>query len=359
MDDVRRHVVVEHVGGGHEAERSRWDRPERDRDAIPPVPRGRHRRPADVPELPDSPTDPRRCVRATRDPGPAVTADPNPAAVVEGDVAPVVVARPVPVVLCGQRPVSRGLVGREIGADDRAVRHPNGAIGRVLDPLTVGRERLLEVVEGAGVRVGELVSGRVARRRSRLRLSRRGLWFLLRLPDQPTVVVPSSGGQHGQRFIGRVALRQRGVGVGVRRPRAEHRSQGDGATCRQPEEPSTDAESRRFRLASRALNAAHRLHDGSFLGRLPMVSAWGVDRRRLASADASCKPRSHGLVGRWRRAPHRIHRAERDGHSRRPAGPPDRGGTSPERWGASALAIPRHGGMHSMHNPFAIGAVRV
>lgn len=160
------HDVVGRVARKHEATRTEHPvvgraPPERHADATPPDEQWRSRRPTDVCVLVgrDSPDDPCGGVLITRNPRPPVVARPNPAAVVEDDVSERIVAHPHPVAARVESPMAGRHVRRETIADDGVIRHPNEAVLRIFDPLTIGIELRPEVRERARIVVRHL-SGR-------------------------------------------------------------------------------------------------------------------------------------------------------------------------------------------------------
>jgi hypothetical protein len=153
--DVTMYVVGENVCAGTEHVGCRRVVPKRHRDPVDPHVRRWRRSPAHVCVTPGrhAPDDPGVRVAAPRNPGPTRPTHPDPAAVVKDDPSERVVAHPYPVATLGQRPVSRGDIGRESLADDVTMRHPDQPIGRVLHPGPIRSELRLEIGERARVRV--------------------------------------------------------------------------------------------------------------------------------------------------------------------------------------------------------------
>jgi hypothetical protein len=156
--DVRMEEVVavaEDVGRGS-------GKPQRDGGPIDPDVAWRHRRPADVRVVGrgHAPNDPGGGVLSPRNPGPAGAGDPHPAPVVKHHPAEGIAADPDPVALGGLRPVTVGDVGREVATDRTFIRHPHDAVGRVVEPASVGSQRGAEVRERARIGIDVLVARR-------------------------------------------------------------------------------------------------------------------------------------------------------------------------------------------------------
>ena len=158
VDEVRVHVIAEHVRAMAEHVRSgRVEVEPHDRATVPVVV-GRGGRPTDVlvARLAGAPDDPRRRVLTPGDPRPTAAVGPDPAAVVERHPAEalVVVADPDPVVVRVDAPVTVRDVRSEVAADRRRCRDPHRAVRRVFHPGAVRIEGRLELAQRAGVGVG-------------------------------------------------------------------------------------------------------------------------------------------------------------------------------------------------------------
>src|SRR6202521_6136529 len=140
---------------------------------------GRQWRPTDVAAA-IAPGNPGRTPFVARDPLPAVVGVIGPAAIVIGGPTEGLVGHPGPAVV-GHHPAA-GHVGAPAGADPE--RQPDPAVGAALDPVAVGRELVVEVidVDAATLVIGVLI-GRlsIVRRHRRIGIGRLVLirWLVL------------------------------------------------------------------------------------------------------------------------------------------------------------------------------------